>query len=167
MRISMRFVALGLAGAALAASPAAAQLGLGLGGQPGGGVSVGGNVGAGANVGVNPGAALGTVGNTLDRTVNTLDRTANRALDSELRLATGADLQSGAVVRDQNGHSIGTVQSVSGSTAVVVRNGQMLHVPLAALYHGSSGLMTKLSKTQLRAMANAHASAGANASAHN
>ena len=134
MRMPLQFIALG---AALAASPAAAQLGVGLGG-PVGGVGVGGNAGVG--VGVNPGGTL----------------------DRELRVATGADLTAGATVRDNRGRKIGAVQSVSGGAAVVVRNGRTVHVPLASLYRSSSGLVTSLSQAQLDAMASANFRAGAN-----
>ena len=155
---ALRFIALG-ALAPVAASPAAAQLGVGLGG-PVGGVSVGGNAGVG--VGVSPGGPLGTVNGTLDRTVTRVDRTTNRALDSDLRVATSADLTAGATVRDNRGRKVGAVQSVSGSTAVVVRNGRTVHVPLASLYRGASGLVTSLSQAQLDAMASANFNAGAN-----
>ena len=164
MRKSLKFIAIG---AALAASPAAAQLGVGLGG-PVGGVGVGGNAGVGSNVGVgvNPGGTLGTMNGTLDRTVTRVDRSVNRTvdgtLDRELRVATSADLTVGATVRDNPGHKIGAVQSVSGGAAVVARNGRTVHVPLASLYRGASGLVTSLSQAQLDAMASANFNAGAN-----
>jgi hypothetical protein len=160
MRYPVRYLALG---AALAATPALAQLGVNLGGQAGAGLNVGGVV--------NPGAAVGGVTGSLDRTVNHVDHavdgTINGALDGDLRVATAADLQSGAVVRDKHGHSIGVVQSVDGNAALVARNGRQVHVPLAALYRSSSGLMTSLTKTQVNAMFAASANAGASASAHN
>lgn len=158
MRFSVRFLALG---AVVAASPAMAQLGLGLGGQGGLGATVGGNVGAGANVG---GVVNGVTG-SLDNSVNRLDRTANGALGGTagLQAATSADLESGAVVRDKRGHSIGVLQSVQGNVAVVAKGGQMLHVPLAALYRNASGLVTSMTKAQIAASASANASANANA----
>jgi hypothetical protein len=141
------------------ATPALAQLGVGIGGQ--GGVNVGGNIG----VGVNPGSTIGTVNGTLDRTVTGVDRSVNRTvdrtMDRELRAATSADLTAGATVRDNRGHKVGAVQSVSGGAAVVVRNGRTVHVPLASLYRSTSGLVTSLSQAQLDAMASANASAGA------
>ena len=103
---------------------------------------------------------------TLDRTVTRVDRTGNRTvdgtLDRELRVATSADLTAGATVRDNPGHKIGAVQSVSGGAAVVARNGRTVHVPLASLYRGASGLVTSLSQAQLDAMASANFNAGAN-----
>jgi hypothetical protein len=100
--------------------------------------------------------------NGVDRTVTRVDRGVNRTLDSDLRVATSADLTAGATVRDNRGHKVGAVQSVSGGAAVVVKNGRMVHVPLASLYRGASGLVTSLSQAQLDAMASANAGAGAN-----
>ena len=139
-------------GAALAATPALAQINVGVGAQ----------TGVGVGVGVNPGTAVGGVTGTVDRTVGTVDRTVNRSLNSGLRVATSADLRSGIVVRDRRGHSIGAVQSVSGNTAVVVKGGRTMHIPIAALYRGASGIVTNLTKAQLNAMASANANAGAN-----
>ena len=158
MRKLTLFIALGTA---LSASPALAQLGIGLGGQ--GGASVG----LGGNVGVSPGSALGGVTDTLDRTVGTLDRTANGALQSDLAVATAADLTAGASVRDSRGRKVGVVQSVHGNMAMVVSGNKMLHVPLASLYRSGKGLVTKLSSAELRAAANASANAHAGARANN
>ena len=168
MRIPLRILAIG---AALGASPALAQIGVGIGGQGGGGLGVGiggqagGNlgVGVGGNIGagVNAGGTIDSMNRTLDRTVTTTDRTVNRALSSDLRAATSADLTAGASVRDNRGHRIGAVQSISGNMAVVVNNGRMVHVPLASLYRGASGLVSNLSRAQLDAMASANANAGA------
>ena len=154
MRISVTILALG---AVLAASPALAQINVG--GQTGV------NVGAGAGLGVDPSGALGGVTGTVDRTVGTVDRTVNRSLDSELRAATSADLTGGAAVRDRRGNRVGTVQSVHGDTAVVVKGDKTMHVPVSQLYRGASGLVTGLSKAQLNAMASATAGAGAGAGA--
>lgn len=158
MRKLTAFIALG---AAFTATPAVAQLGIGLGGQGGASVGVGGNVG------VSPGSALGGVTDTLDRTVGTLDRTANGALQSDLRVATAADLTAGAAVSDNRGRKVGVLQSVHGNMAMVVSGNKMLHVPLASLYSSGKGLVTRLSKAQLRAAASANASANAGAHAHN
>ena len=157
MRYSIKTVAFA---AAIIAVPAFAQVNVGLGGQAGGNVGVG--------VGVSPGGAIDSVTGTVDRTVGAVDRTVNRtadsALGSNLRLATTADLTAGATVRDGSGRKIGTVQSIHGDMAVVAKGDKSLHVPLASLYRGSTGLVTKLSKTQLQAAAQAHANAGAQAS---
>ena len=153
MRITFKFVALG---AALIASPALAQL------------NVGGGAGAGLGVGggINAGGAIGGVTGTLGRTVNGADRTVNGTLNgtTELQAATSADLTSGAVIRDQRGDSVGTVQSVSGGTAVIARSGRAFNVPLSSLYKSGSGLVTNLSRSQLKAAAAANASADAQAS---
>ena len=152
MRYSVTILVLG---AALAGSPALAQIDLGVGGQAGG------NVG----VGLNPGATIDSVTGTLDRSVNSVDRTVNGTLSSDLRLATSSDLTSGAAVRDRRGNRVGTVQSVHGDTAVVVKGDKTMHVPVSALYSGASGLVTNLTRKQIEATANANASANASGGA--
>ena len=134
--------------AAFAASPALAQVGVGVGGQ----------VNTGVGVSVDPGRTVGDVTRTLDRTVDRADRTVNRTLDRNLRVATRADVRTGATIRDTNGNTIGTVARVQGGTAVVVRGGRTLHVPLASLYRGTTGLVTSLPAASLRARANANGS---------
>jgi hypothetical protein len=155
MRYSIKTLALG---AALIAAPAFAQINVGLGGQAGGN----------AGVGVDTGSTIGAVSGTVDRTVGAVDRTVNRtadsALGSSLALATSADLTAGATVRDGSGRKIGTVQSVHGDMAVVTKGSKSLHVPIASLYRSSTGLVTKLSKTQLKAAAEAQANANVQAS---
>jgi len=157
MKIAPFFV---LLGAAAIATPATAQL-VNVGGS--GGV----NVGAGVGVGTDLGRTVDSLTPTVDRTVNSLDRTANRTLQQELRLATAADLQAGATVRDNRGHRIGTLQSVSGNVAIVADGNRSLHVPLAQLYRSGKGLVTKLSRQQLNASAQASMSADAGASVRN
>ncbi|HET9458976.1 MAG TPA: hypothetical protein VFO51_03240 [Sphingomicrobium sp.] len=147
---------------ALVAAPAAAQLGVGLGGNAGAGVNVG--VGVGGNAG---GDLVGGVTGTLDRAVGSADGAVNGALQSELRVATAADLTAGATVSDNSGRRVGVLQSVHGDTAVVVSGGKTLHVPIAALYSSGKGLVTKLSRKQLNAAAGAHANAGARANVNN
>lgn len=146
MRNLMKFVVLGTA---FAATPALGQ------------ISVGGQTGVNVGVGVDPGATLGTVTGAVDRTVGAADRTVDRTLDRDLRVATSADLTAGATVRDQRGNRVGTVQSVHGDTAVVVKGDKAMHVPIAQLYRSASGLVTGLTQAQLKAMATANASAGA------
>jgi hypothetical protein len=131
------------AGAALAAMPAAAQ------------VSVGTNTGVGANVGVGVNVpvdrTVGTVTDSVDRTV---DRT-NR----EVRVATSADVTAGATVSDSSGHRIGTVQSVSADTAVIASGNHRLRVPVSSLYRGTKGLATRMTRAQFNARARAQARA--------
>jgi hypothetical protein len=145
-----RFIALA---AAAAAAPAAAQ------------ISVGGQAGVGANlgVGVDTGRTVDSLDRTLDRTVDSTDRTLNRTVNSDVGVATRADIVSGATVRDSRGRRVGTVQAVHGDTAIVVRNGQRLNVPVASLYHGGRGLVTRMSRAQLHAAATADARAAARA----
>lgn len=153
MHISIRLLTIG---AALAASPALAQV------QAGGAADVG--VGAGATI--DGGGLLGGVTGTLDRSVGALDRGVNGVLGAKLRLATRADLAAGAEVRDRGGRRVGTVQEVHGDMALVVQGGNAVHVPLAALYRGSQGLVTSLTSAQLRAGASAQVEAHGSAHAH-
>lgn len=174
MRNSIKFIA--LAGA-LAAAPAMAQLGVGVGGNAGsglgaavGGLGQGVGVGGSAGVGVNAGVgvdARGTVDGVtrrLDRTVDRVDRHANRAMHG-LSAAAMADIRTGIVVRDHRGHRVGTVTRVEGNTAVVVQGNRTMRVPVSSLYRSSKGLVTSLSRADLRA--SAAASANARASARN
>ena len=144
MRTSIRIFALGTA---LAATPALAQVGVGLGGR------------VGANVGVDTGRTVDGVRGTLDRTVDATDRTVNRTLNRDLRVASSADVRSGIVVRDSRGQRVGTVQSVHAGTAIVVQGNRRMHVPLASLYRSGSGLVTNISRARLRADAQADARA--------
>ena len=157
MRNSIKMLALV---AALAAAPAAAQIKVGLGGQAGGAV--------GGGVGVDPGNTIGSVTGTVDSAVNRADRAVNRTVDStlgnDLSLATSADLTAGAIVRSDSGRKVGTVQSVHGDTAVIVKGNRSMHVPVAQLYRGTKGLVTKLTDAELKAAASAHAGADASVS---
>ncbi|WP_338426412.1 hypothetical protein [Sphingopyxis kveilinensis] len=142
-------------GTALAAAPALAQL------VPGGVADV--NVGG--NVAVDPGATVGTVTDRVGQTVDRVDGTVNNAVDStNLTLATREQVRAGAEIRDNKGNSVGTVQSIEGDTAVVVRGGKLYNVPLASIYHGAvgrtHGLVTKLPAASIEARAAASADAG-------
>ncbi|MCL6699135.1 hypothetical protein LZ496_10135 [Sphingomonas sp. NSE70-1] len=160
MRNSIKMLALV---AAVASTPALAQVNVGLGGQVGGAV--------GGGVSVDPGATVGSVTGTVDGALNHADHAVNRTVDGalgqDLRLATSADLTAGAVVRSDSGRKIGTVQSVHGDTAVIVKGDRSMHVPVAQLYRGTKGLVTKLTDAQLKAAAAASVNAGANASVNN
>ena len=154
MRISTSILALG---ALLVSNSALAQVNLGVLG--GAGANANANVGAG----VSADGLIGGVAGAVDRTVNAADRTANGALAGNLRLATRTDLRAGTEVRDSRGRRVGTVQSIHGSTAVVVQGNHAFHVPVAALYRGARGLVTSLTSTQLHATATANAKANAHA----
>lgn len=128
---------------ALLAAPALAQV-VGVGGQVGG------------QVGVDAGAPLSTVGDRLSGTVDRVDNTLNRTVDStNLRVATREQVRAGAELYDTGGNSVGTVQSVEGDTAVVIRGGKLYNVPIAQIYHGAvgatHGLVTKLSSAEIQA----------------
>lgn len=136
---------------ALAATPALAQVGVGLGG----GVNTGVNVDTSRTVG----DGLDTVGRTVDRTDRTVNRTLGRTMERELRVATSADVQAGASVRDSRGRRVGTVTGVSGGAALVVDNNRTYQVPLSALYRRGRGLVTNLSRAQLEASGSVSGSA--------
>lgn len=152
-------ILLAASAAALAASPALAQVNVG----------VGGTVGAGVNAGANlpTDRVVGGVRGTVDRAVDRADRTVNNGLGSDVVLATRADVSAGATVRDSRGRRVGTIQSIDADTVLVVRGNRQMRVPLASLYRSGSGLVTSLTRKQLRASANMNASAAAEANAHN
>ncbi|HMO74132.1 MAG TPA: hypothetical protein PKD99_15755 [Sphingopyxis sp.] len=142
------------AGAALAAAPALAQLG-GVAD-----VQVGGRVGADA--GVDPAATVGDVTTRTGDIVDRLDDRVGRTVDdASLTLATREQVRAGVEVRDAGGNSVGTVQSVEGDTAVLVRGGKLYTIPLSELWHdtsrAASGLVTKLTRTEIQARAAAGA----------
>lgn len=145
MRNQMKLALMGIA--AIAAAPAVAQVA----------VDVGGRVG----VGVDAGRVVDSTRGTLDRTVDRVDRHVNRALTSDARIATRADVRTGATVRDNRGRRIGTVHHVEADTAIVVQGNRQLRVPLSALYRTGSGLVTSLDRADIRASADASARADA------
>ena len=137
------------AGAALFAAPALAQV-VGVGGQVGG------------QVGVDAGAQLGTAGDRLAGTVDRVDTTLNRTVDAtNLSIASREQVRAGAEIRDGSGSSIGTVQSVEGDTAVVVRGGKLYNIPLSEIYRDASSTTTRLVTKGARADIKARAAAGA------
>ncbi|UNU43705.1 hypothetical protein EAO27_13960 [Sphingopyxis sp. YF1] len=133
-------------GAIVAAMPAFAQFGVDVGAQ------------AGARVGVDPAGTVGGVTGRLGTTVDRLDGAADRAIDAtDLSPATRDHVRTGAELRDSSGHSVGTVQSLDGDIAIVVRGGKLYNVPLSAIYHDASGrvkgLVTKLPRADFKARA--------------
>ncbi len=139
---------------ALLAAPALAQV-VGVGGQVGG------------QVGVDAGAPLSTVGDRLSGTVDRVDNTLNRTVDStNLRVATREQVRAGAEIRDGSGASVGTVQSVEGDTAVVVSGGKLYNIPLSDIYRDATGkttgLVTRLSRSSIKARAAAGAEVRSN-----
>ena len=149
------------AGTAAIATPAFAQL-AGVTGNVAGDVA--GQVNPGQAVGDTVGAMTQPVGDVVDQA----DDTVNGAVDSaNLKLATQEQVRAGANVSDMNGNSIGTVQSIDGSNAVVVSGGELYNVPLSELYSKAGGtaseLVSKLPKDslELHAAADAGADVGA------
>jgi len=127
---------------ALLAFPALAQL------APDGSA----NVNLVGKVGLNGGA----VQDTVDGVTSPVGGTVGKAVDAaNLTLATREQVRAGAELYDTGGNSVGTVQSVEGDTAVVVRSGKLYNVPIAQIYHGTvgatHGLVTKLSSAEIQA----------------
>lgn len=144
------------AGAALIAVPALAQLGVG-------GAA---DVQVGANTGNVVGGTLNSVTQPVSDVVDHADAAVNKAVDtSKLTLATREQVRAGAEIKDTSGTSIGTVQSVEGDTAVVVKGGKLYNVPLASLYHsaadGAHALVTNLSRAEIQAHTTASVEGGA------
>lgn len=102
------------------------------------------------------GGAVDGVTNPVGGTVDRVDSTVGKAVDTaNLTLATREQVRAGAELYDTGGNSVGTVQSVEGDTAVVVRGGKLYNVPIAQIYHGAvgatHGLVTKLSSAEIQA----------------
>jgi len=138
--------ALLMVGTTLLAAPASAQVGPD-------GVA---NVNLVGQVGVNPGNSAGNLADPVGGTVDRVDGTVNNAVDAtKLTLATREQVRAGAEIYDTSGNSVGTVQSIEGDTAVVIRGGKLYNVPIAEIYHGAvgktHGLVTKLSKAEIQA----------------
>lgn len=142
-------LALLMAGPAFLAIPALAQL------APDGSA----NVNLVGKVGLNGGAvdaAVDGITNPVGGTVDRLDGTLNKTVDAtSLTLATREQVRAGAELYDTSGNSVGTVQSIDGDTAVVIRGGKLYNVPIAEIYHGAvgatHGLVTKLSSAEIQA----------------
>lgn len=105
---------------------------------------------------IGTGAAVGNLTDPVGSTVGRIDSTVNGAVDTaNLTLATREQVRAGAELYDTSGNSVGTVQSVEGDTAVVIRGGKLYNVPVSAIYHGavgaSHGLVTKLSRAEITA----------------
>lgn len=117
------------------------------------------NVNLVGKVGLNGGAVQDTVDgvtNPVGSTIDRVDGTVGKAVDdANLTLATREQVRAGAELYDSSGNSVGTVQSVEGDTAVVVRGGKLYNVPVAQIYHGAvgatHGLVTKLSAAEIQA----------------
>ncbi len=110
-------------------------------------------------VGLNGGAlqdSVDGVTNPVGGTVDQADGTVGKAVDAaNLTLATREQVRAGAELYNVGGDSVGTVQSVEGDTAVVIRGGKLYNVPVADIYHGAvgatHGLVTKLSAAEIQA----------------
>lgn len=114
------------------------------------------NVNLVGQVGLGGSAAAGGVANPVGTAVDRVDGTVDKAVDTaNLTLATREQVRAGAEISDTSGNSVGTVQSIEGDTAVVIRGGKLYNVPLAEIYHGavgaSHGLVTKLSRAEIQA----------------
>ncbi len=102
------------------------------------------------------GGAVDAVTNPVGGTVDRVDSAVGKTVDTaNLTLATREQVRAGAELYDTGGNSVGTVQSVEGDTAVVIRGGKLYNVPIAQIYHGAvgatHGLVTKLSSAEIQA----------------
>jgi hypothetical protein len=137
--------------ALLAATPALAQLPAPAAGSDG--VA---NVNLVGKVGLDGKAAVQDAPDPVGGTVDRVDGTVQNSVDAaNLTLATREQVRAGAELYGTDGQSVGTVQSVEGDTAVIVRGGKLYNVPIAEIYHGpvgaSHGLVTKLSSAEIKA----------------
>ncbi len=69
--------------------------------------------------------------------------------------ATAADVQAGAAIRDQSGEPVGTIESVSGETAVVSTGAVRAEIPISSFGKDSQGLVLAMTRSQLEAAAGA------------
>ena len=143
---------LATAPALLAATPALAQLSS----APAVGSDGVANVNLVGKVGLNGSAAVQDAASPVGETVDQVDGAVQKSVDAaNLTLATREQVRAGAELYGTDGSSVGTVQSVEGDVAVVVRGGKLYNVPLAEIYHGAvgatHGLVTKLSSAEIQA----------------
>ncbi len=144
---------LATAPALLAATPALAQAASTAPAVGSDGVA---NVNLVGKVGLNGNAAIQDTADPVGDTVDQVDGAVQKSVDAaNLTLATREQVRAGAELYGTDGSSVGTVQSVEGDVAVVVRGGKLYNVPLAEIYHGAvgatHGLVTKLSSAEIQA----------------
>ena len=151
---------LAAAPALLAATPALAQASSAPVSAPAPAASLGSdgvaNVNLVGQVGLGGSAAIQDATDPVGGTVDQADAAVQKSVDAaNLTLATREQVRAGAELYGTDGQSVGTVQSVEGDTAVVVRGGKLYNVPLAEIYHGAvgatHGLVTKLSSAEIQA----------------
>ncbi|AJA10208.1 Putative secreted protein [Sphingopyxis fribergensis] len=110
------------------------------------------NVDLVGKVGLNGNAVVAAVDGVTNPVAGAVGTTVD---DANLTLATREQVRAGAELYDTGGNSIGTVHSVEGDTAVVVRGGKLYNVPIGQIYHGAvgatHGLVTKLSSAEIQA----------------
>lgn len=114
------------------------------------------NVNLVGQVGLGGSAAIQDATDPVGGTVDQADAAVQKSVDAaNLTPATREQVRAGAELYGTDGQSVGTVQSVEGDTAVVVRSGKLYNVPLAEIYHGAvgatHGLVTKLSSAEIQA----------------
>ena len=73
--------------------------------------------------------------------------------DTKVVAATEADVKAGNAVHDTSGASVGTIESVSASGAVISTGKSRIQVPLASLGKNDKGLVIAMSKAELDAAA--------------
>ena len=73
----------------------------------------------------------------------------------KLTPATREQVRAGAEIRDSSGNRVGTVQSVEGDVAVVVKGGKLYNIPVGSIFHSATdapgALVTELSQAEITA----------------
>ena len=85
---------------------------------------------------------------------------ASAATNAATALATAADLKTGTAVYDQNGGSVGTVESSDAVGAVISTGKARVKIPVAGIGKNARGLVVAMTKDQLEAAAAASAKPG-------
>lgn len=75
--------------------------------------------------------------------------------ESKVVAVTEADVKAGDAVHDTSGASVGTIESVGASGAVISTGKSRIQVPLASLGKNDKGLVIAMSKAELDAAAEA------------
>jgi hypothetical protein len=75
------------------------------------------------------------------------------ATNAATALATAADLKAGTAVYDQNGGSVGTVDSADASGAVISTGKARVKIPMSGIGKNARGLVVAMTKDQLEAAA--------------
>jgi hypothetical protein len=99
-----------------------------------------------------------------DTAAEPVDSAVAQAPDAvKLTPATREQVRAGAEIADTGGNSIGTVQSIDGDTAIVVKDGKLYDVPLSSIHLDAGNphrLVTTLAPDEIQARTAASAETG-------